>query len=298
MGAVDRENMILPDGRRMAFQEFGKDNGRPVFYCHGFPASRLEAGLVATVAEKLNLRLIAPDRPGYGFSDPRPGHALADWADDLAFLADRSGCRRFGILGVSGGAPYALAAARRLFRRVEKVVLACPLGPLDDCGALREFPRPGRFFLSLAKSARPLLKGLVALVSLLVRIGRPDLVFRLLAAAPPPADRKVLENPRIRKQFEAIVTEAFRQGSAAVYDELIRYTAPWGFDPGEIRLPVDLWHGAADRTVPVGTGRFLAACLPDCRLRILPEEGHFSLPLDHAEEILRGFPADEDKSFS
>ena len=35
----------LPDGRRLAYAEWGEPQGTPVFYCHGFPGSRLEARL-------------------------------------------------------------------------------------------------------------------------------------------------------------------------------------------------------------------------------------------------------------
>ena len=33
----------LSDGRMLAFSDYGIPDGKPIFYCHGFPASRLEA---------------------------------------------------------------------------------------------------------------------------------------------------------------------------------------------------------------------------------------------------------------
>ncbi len=67
----------LSDGRMLAFSEYGIPDGKPIFYCHGFPASRLEARLLEPAAVKLGLRLISVDRPGYGLSDFTQNHTLA-----------------------------------------------------------------------------------------------------------------------------------------------------------------------------------------------------------------------------
>jgi len=287
-----RQALLLPDGRRMSYQEFGAVDGRPVFYCHGFPASRLEARLVAAVAEKCGLRMIAADRPGYGYSDPAPRHSLKQWTDDLALLADHLSCDRFRVLGVSGGGPYALATARFLPERIEKVTLVCPLGPLERCDALRKFAPTGQLFFGLARRHRVLLKLLVGSVALPVRMGWPGLVLRLLAGDPPPADRRILEDSQIRQELKFIIAEAFRQGSAAACDELIRYVSPWGFELSQLSGPVTLWHGEEDRTVPVEAGRRLAAALPGCRALFLPGEGHYSLPLGQTDPILKDLAAD------
>lgn len=68
----------LPGSRRLAFCEYGDQQGAPVFYFHGTPGSRLEAQLGARMARKYRIRILAPDRPGIGRSDPRPGRKLLD----------------------------------------------------------------------------------------------------------------------------------------------------------------------------------------------------------------------------
>ena len=49
------------------------------------------------------------ERPGSGLSDPHPYAAVADWATDVADVADTLGAERLGVVGLSGGGPYALA---------------------------------------------------------------------------------------------------------------------------------------------------------------------------------------------
>ncbi|MBC7801768.1 MAG: alpha/beta fold hydrolase, partial [Gemmatimonadaceae bacterium] len=115
----------LPDGRAIAVEEYGDPAGLPVLYFHGWPASRLEAGLIP----ELPVRLLAFDRPGYGRSSPQPGRTLLDWPRDVAEVADRLGLDRFHVVGLSGGAPYAVACAYAIPDRVRGMALVCPVPP-------------------------------------------------------------------------------------------------------------------------------------------------------------------------
>lgn len=67
MNAVDR-SFVAPDGRRIAYAEWGDAAGTPVVYCHGLPGPRLEARLADAPTRLPGMRLIAPDRPGFGLS--------------------------------------------------------------------------------------------------------------------------------------------------------------------------------------------------------------------------------------
>jgi hypothetical protein len=99
----------LAGGRRLAYAEYGSAEGRPVILFHGLPGSRLSWGYPPREPIPQGLRVIAPDRPGYGLSDPNPGRSLLDWADDMVQLADALKIARLAIVGVSGGGPGALA---------------------------------------------------------------------------------------------------------------------------------------------------------------------------------------------
>ena len=98
------ENLLtLPDGRKLAYAEFGKPDGYPVLYCHGIPSSRLEPLLFGDgVLSQFGLRLIAPDRPGMGGSDFQTDRSFSDWPEDVGFLVETLGLDRFSVLGVSG----------------------------------------------------------------------------------------------------------------------------------------------------------------------------------------------------
>ncbi len=95
----------LRDGRTIGFAVFGDPDGKPGFYLHGFPGTRLEARIADAEATRLGVCIIALDRPGFGLSDYKPGRTIADWTDDLVEAADAFGIDRFPVMGLSGGGP-------------------------------------------------------------------------------------------------------------------------------------------------------------------------------------------------
>jgi pimeloyl-ACP methyl ester carboxylesterase len=83
----------LADGRALGFAEFGEPLGFPCLYFHGWPGSRLEAGLFDEAGREQNLRIIAVDRPGVGRSEFQTKRRLVDWPQDIETLASKS-CQR------------------------------------------------------------------------------------------------------------------------------------------------------------------------------------------------------------
>ena len=101
--------MTLPDGRRVCLVTHGDPDGQPVFFFHGTPASRLGHEFTSEPAKEQGIRVLCPDRPGIGRSDPKPGRTIADYATDVKDIALALGLGRYGVVGYSGGGPYALA---------------------------------------------------------------------------------------------------------------------------------------------------------------------------------------------
>ena len=291
MEKTSSRQIALRNGRILGIAEYGDPHGRPLFYFHGFPASRLEAALTDEAAARLSIRIIAPDRPGIGLSDYQPGRLIGDWPADVTELADALGLGRFAVLGVSGGGPYALACAEKIPERLSAVGIVGGLGPVDTEGAMQGMSALSRFNLLLFRRAPGAGRMLFALAAQIAR-RYPDRLFSLFTANVPAPDREALARPEIRNLFLASLNEAVRRGSRGGARELYLYTRPWGFDLACIRVTVDLWHGRLDATVPVVMGEHLARTIPDCRRRFLPDEGHFSLPLSRMEEILRSLRAD------
>lgn len=268
--------ITLSSGRRLAYAEFGRRQGRPVFYFHGFPGSRLEAASAHDAALGAGLRLIALDRPGYGGSDPQPGRTLIDWPDDIEQFADRLDVATFAVAGYSGGAPYALACGARLGRRVSSIGVLCGLGPPQTQIDVPGMMWHNRLGLAIAREARFLVRPLLALGGPLLSRLAP-LAIANLRRHSRPCDRLALSDPVFRRNLEDSFREAFVQGGAGAIGDGVIYGREWGFEPGEIVSPVHLWHGEEDRVLPVTMGRRLAQWIPGCRAEFLEGEGHFSI---------------------
>ena len=280
------ENWIyLKDGRRLGYLSCGDETGLPVFYCHGFPGSRLEVLLADRMAACHSIRLIGIDRPGYGLSDTAPGRSLISWSTDLAELADYLGVTRFSVLGVSGGGPYAVACAFMLPSRLSSVGLACGLAPIGTTGILSGMNLINRFGLQLSAEAPSLLSMVLAPISILLR-KNPAVALSVMAARAKQPDRSFLRHGDIGSALCTTFREAMRFGAAGAVSDLRLYGAGWGFRLNRIRVPIDLWHGEKDHIVPVAMGRWMAATLPGCHATFLPEHGHFSLILEGMQTIL------------
>lgn len=115
----------MPDGRRLGYSECGDPNGALVLYFHGTPGSRIETRLIAGEAAAGGVRLIAVERPGIGLSDYQQGRTILDWPADVENFAAAIGYGEapFGVIGLSGGAPYALACVKCIPQRMTHVAL-------------------------------------------------------------------------------------------------------------------------------------------------------------------------------
>ena len=108
------DTLKLKDGRLLAFEQYGTENGIPVIHQHGFGDSRLARHPDNKLTIEAGVRLITVDRPGYGESSPHPGRTFLDWVPDIEQLTNQLKIDMFGVMSHSGGSPYALALAYKL----------------------------------------------------------------------------------------------------------------------------------------------------------------------------------------
>lgn len=274
----------LKDGRTLGFEDVGARDGLPVIYFHGFGSSRVIRHPDDAIAERLGVRLIAVDRPGIGASSVQRGRRMLDWPGDVAALADSLRLERFAVLGWSGGGPYALACAWALPDRVITAGVISGPAPLVGVGSTAYLIRSHRAAARAAGSAPWMIR---LATWRWARQQRRDPARHLDEAVAKmiEADRVVVGDPHVRAMMLANTDEMYRQGGRGVYDEALVISRGWGFALDEIRVPVIIWHGDADPTVPVAMGHFLAGQVSTCRARFYPEEGH-QLFVERWAEIL------------
>lgn len=262
------------DDRRLAYAAYGPPDGTPVLFFHGTPGSRRLAALFDGAAHERGLRLLAPDRPGFGESEPWPDRTVDDAGRIAASVLDDAGVDCAGLVAFSGGAPHALAAAATHPDLVERVDLVAGATP-PDCGP--SSPAVQRLLGVLATRAPVVLRGLLrGQASLAARLD-PSLVVGQYADDPGAVPDDVAEV--VREDFvEALA--ATRHGAET---EFRHATAPWPFSLDAVDVPTTLWHGDADANVPVAGARRLASRLPTADLRV--RDG-----ADHLHTLLRCVP--------
>ncbi len=273
----------LADGRALSWTEYGDPAGEPLFFHHGIPSSRVAAAVMDAGAARAGVRLIAPERPGFGYSDPLPGRAILDWPADLRQLADQLELAQFSIAGISAGLPYTLACALQMPERLHRVALISGLGSIDSGDVLEGMSYEWRLIYTLFLKSRRLaslwMRGYGRSVQ-----KRPERVVAEQIKRMPPVDGAVLGSEPTLSNRISDLREAFRQGPAAAGDEARHHLEPWGFELRDVNFPVMLWHGVLDESHPIQMGRRIAAELPDCRPVYVEGVGSLGF-IEHAESI-------------
>jgi pimeloyl-ACP methyl ester carboxylesterase len=279
----------LNDGRTLAFATYGCAVGRPLYFFHGFPGSRLQAALVHEPALEAGVCLVAIDRPGFGRSTHAPARTIIAWPRDVAALADHLGHRQFGVLGVSCGGPYALACAHELPDRISYVGLLAGIGPMDvPAIRLGQLPILKAMF-ALARVHPALVSPLLAADLFLFRkdpLRAVDALKRLMTV---PDQALLNTNATVRDRFGTSLAEAYRQGLRGPLLEAHLIASPRGFRMEDIALPVHVFQGGHDRNVPPAMGEYIAKRLPRGRYHFYPDEGHLSILMNTFSDCLRHF---------
>lgn len=280
----------LPDGRMLGYDERGPADGKPLFYFHGSPSSRVESMMYISdeLLKSLDVRLIAADRPGLGLSDSQPNRRILDFPKDILALADHLNIKRFSVLAYSLGGPYGLACAFAIPERLSKVGIVSGAAMFTEPELMKNINEGTRKFLTMPREspfASRLFLGMM--MGLMPRLA-PRQFIAGAASVLPASDRQIVDSdPEFRQGFIRMVREATRQGTRGAFHESLLSVTEYGFRLQEIQAPVMLWHGEVDQNIPVEMARYVESAIPKCDAKFHPEEGHLSLFKKYAEEIIR-----------
>jgi pimeloyl-ACP methyl ester carboxylesterase len=271
------DRIALSDGREVGYAECGDPRGVPLIYLHGAPGSRLEASPDAPFAADIaaaGVRLIGMERAGYGVSPARSGRSVHAQAEDVEGFADQLGLERFGLVGWSSGGPLVLAAAARLRDRVLGVGTIASIAPIDGVGldGVGE-----RAFLEQALQDAEMLRGEMKKLAAAMRDDAATTSISLLGPMLNDADVEFTLLPDVNPFMMADLAESARGDYAGYADDCLALVADWGFDLGDISVPVRLIHGTDDHIVPIRHSSYLAESLPNASFTSHDGDGHISV---------------------
>lgn len=270
--------VAVRDGRKLGIAEWGpRSSDRTLVWMHGTPGGRRQIPEPARrAAAERGIRLIGIDRPGMGLSTPHLYGQLVDFIPDLELALDQLGIERFTVVGLSGGGPYALAAAHELGDRIPMIGI---LGGVVPTGG-----DDGRHagLVSLAMRLKPLLplvkEPVGVLATRLCRALGPigPTALELYAKVSVPGDAEVLRTPEHKEMFlDDLVHNGSRSMRAFGYDAIL-FTRAWGFSVRDITQRIIWWQGTDDNIVPMHLAEHILPMLKDAELRVQPGGGHLS----------------------
>lgn len=275
-----RENLQLSDGRNLEYMRNGLESDSAII---------LHAGTIQDISGwKIWLDRfaahgvlgIAVGRSGYVGSSAKPGRITIDIANDVAELADHLNLTKMVHVGLSGGGQHAIAAG--LDPRSVGVVTSGSLAPYSEMGQdfytgmqqadLDEYADALRDINDLVKRFQGWLDG--------------DFSEQLGGAEVSENDKKAQKSPSWNVLFDSC-NFTMKAGWDWVADDYSSYLKPWGFDPRDITIPVEIWQGGLDKNVPQQHGKWLASHIKNSTLHLIVDESHIGLFINYEDQIMQ-----------
>lgn len=282
-GVRDR-SLERPDGRVVAWSEFGEQDGRPLLRVPGTPGCRYSMRADRTPWSERRLRAITTERPGFGASTRLPGRRFRQPADDMAAILDELGLDAVHVIGGSGSAPHQLAFAAQHPDRVIAMTILVGASPLteSDAGQLIGLNAEGYRLVNTGDvdGLRRLLEPIRAQL-----LEDPIASFLSIMDHAPQADRAVMADPLWQAGHAVATREAVRQGLDGWIDESVAIMSPWeDIDLSAVTTSVTWWHAPKDANAPFSAAVRLVERLPNARLVTFGEdEGHLAPYLREGE---------------
>lgn len=281
----------LNDGRTLGYATLGDPNGRELLYLHGGMSSRLDINFADKMLHDLNVKVIAPDRPGIGISDRQIGRTFSDWASDTRELLNALNLKNLPVLGWSLGGPYALACGALLSDKITLVGTIGGVGPLDYKGAVQDLGLlEDRILLSWPERLLHILSPAGILFKFYSPAKMKDELLRAVKGGP---DHEIIEALSL-EDATSFAFESISQGFEGVLDDYLAMRKPWGFNVETMQITVKMWQGTQDHLCPVSASKILAARLPKAELILKEDSGHFVLHR-HLEEVITTLLAESEK---
>ncbi|MDQ8726567.1 alpha/beta hydrolase [Bradyrhizobium sp. LHD-71] len=267
------------NGIRLFWESVGE--GMPLLFIHGG-----YGGAPTTLAPQNHpMKAILPrdkvqtilyDRRNAGLSDYTDAHyTLATLADDALGVLDHLGLGRAVIVGTSAGGPIALEIA---LSRPERVIALC----LPNTGAnLASLERPqGKTRLELVQRSRS--EG-----DRTVFEARKQ-SLRVSAASDSNDAAEIARQAKLAAALRTVSDDDLYRYSVG---EIRNYEAYLGVDCtprlAELKMPVCIIHGTADRVVPYAWGEALHKAIMQSEMYPIPDADHGILAYDGAAVALR-----------
>lgn len=284
-GDVKDEDLVLPDGRTIAWTRTGPEGGVPLLRLPGTPGSRWFVRADRTPWRERNLEVITTERAGMGRSTPLPGRGLRQHADDLIRILDHLGLDQVRAVAISGGGPHLLALAAQYPDRLAAATIVVGTPLLLEHEIDQMIDQNAAAYRLVRKGDRSGLREFLAAPFAAMKSDPVGGVRKVMAQAPA-TDQEIMADPLWQVMFRAALTAALAQDVEGWGDDTMAIFGTWSeLELRAVRTDITWWHGANDKNCPLPAVRRLIEGLSTVTLRELGDVGHFE-PYRREAEIL------------
>jgi len=257
------------DGVRIHFQEAGDEDATPLILIHGFISSNSIWSHVLLPLAQRGFRAIAPDLPGYGYSE-KPADAnysIAEQARAVIGLMDGLRIKKAIIVGASYGGAVAATMALDYPDRVHKLIM---IGAVTNDDAKKKFLLRVSCLPLIGDIATPLFLG-----SRWILRKRMQAMYRRM--------QKPINEKMVASRHHLLAT-------ANTHRAMIRTARAWSANRIEreaslIRQPTMIVWGDQDDHFPVDNAFRLRDAIPNSKLIVFRNCGHLP-PAEHPEKFV------------
>ena len=274
------------DGRRLRVEVAGSGD-RMILAQLGTPNAGVLFEPWGRDAGARGFTLVTYDRPGYGGSSSQRGRIVADCVKDVRTIASALGFTRCAVWGFSGGGPHALACGALAPDLVAAVATIGSPAPPDASGLdyFAGMPDEARQDQALFRTDRAAWE----------RVSEQQRQASLAMTAAERAEawsvgKAQIDHVALHGDFGAWLHGAVQAGLSRAIDGVLDdnvalFFTRWGFDAASIAVPVKVWHGALDRFVPYGHGRWLAEHIPGAEADLNDTDGHLNVASERIGDV-------------
>lgn len=276
--------LARPGGRQLAWYKAGGGR-RTVLFLHGYLQGPFFTPHFLDLLARTDVQLVAPSRPGFGYTSPSRTRADFDRTvvEDTLALVEHLGLTQVSLCIHQGGASHGFRIARALGNRLGDILMIGGGIPIDERRHLAHMDPQTRFAAMATRHAPSVMK-MVMSVGLPVYKRRGPRAFLEAQYARSPLDLVTLDDPALLQVQADGLYHAVEQGGEAWVRDGASAMADWSADLDAIRAP-QVWLQAAECSMI--SARDVAermAKAPHVKFEILP--GHGSNLLHTAPELV------------
>lgn len=241
--------VTLKNGFKIAYRDYGPPTGRPIVVCHnGYGCRLMVPDHFISVLERLNTRLIVPDRAGTGLTQYRRCHP-GSWNDSFSEFIDALDLGDYEIMGAVMGSVFAILHAATADNRLKRIHLASPVfvNTRKDMDYLTGLFAPG---VRLLRASKRFTRELYELWLKSITMNLNKHYRAILEKNFGSEERKILNAENSMETLFTHMIDCFKEGAnrttSGISHDMVFCITPQKVDLSKINVPVEIWWGTED----------------------------------------------------